>query len=78
MTRLVTKSLSTVGKIFERASQASLSCAFRAIFEFKAQRVELEYHKTIATHLLAQRLHALVHRALRPNFAQLRESAQKQ
>lgn len=63
-----------MGKIFERASQASVSCAFRAIFEFKAQRVELEYHKTIATHLLAQRLHALVHRILRPHFAYLRES----
>ena len=70
--------MSTVGKIFERASQASLSCAFRGIFEFKAQRVELEYHKTIATHLLAHRLHALVHRTLRPHFAQLRESPQKQ
>jgi hypothetical protein len=36
VTRLVTKSLTTVGKIIERASQASLSCAFRAIFELKS------------------------------------------
>ena len=36
VTRLVTKSLTTVGKILERASQASLSSAFRGLFEFKA------------------------------------------
>jgi hypothetical protein len=36
VTRLVTKSLTTVGKIIEKASQSSLSCAFRAIFEFKS------------------------------------------
>lgn len=56
----MTKSLSTVGKILEKAQVTTLSHAFRTLFDYKSQRVELEYHKTIAVHILASKLETCV------------------
>jgi hypothetical protein len=46
--RLVSQSMTTVTKIIEKAEQAQVSSAFKALFDFKGQRVEIEYQKTLA------------------------------
>ena len=46
--RLVSQSMTTVTKIIEKAEQAQVSSAFKSLFDFKGQRVEIEYQKTLA------------------------------
>ncbi len=46
--RLVSQSMTTVTKIIEKAENSQVSSAFKALFDFKGQRVEIEYQKTLA------------------------------
>lgn len=61
--RLVTKSMSTVAKIVEKAEFAVIGQAFRKIAEFKAERVSIEYTKTLATTLFFTKLQTLLARS---------------
>lgn len=56
VSRLVTKSMSTVAQIVEKAQITQLSAAFRELLKFKGQRIEIEYQKTIAIQMLSQKL----------------------